>query len=444
MGNLVSRRAFLVGSGALLGTPSLLSAAPPLSKTGEDWPQYRGPRRDGTWREDGVVQRFTGPEIPVKWRTPVSNGYSGPTVANGRVYLTDRVTDPEQQERVRCFDAKTGAPVWSYGYPCVYGGFAYANGPRAAVAIHEGRACTIGSMGHVHCFDAVTGKLAWSHDCGKEYGIRMPDFGISADPFIDEDRVIFQIGGERGACVVAFDLKTGKEQWRALEDRAGYAAPVIVKQAGRRVLVVWTGEQIAGLDPRTGQSLWGYPFKSPAVLDAITSPTVDGDRLFVSGWHSGALMLRLPPDRLAVEKTWHLQGPNERNTQAFHTMFTQPFFDGELLFGIDTYGELRCLDAKTGERLWMSDAIGPRVRNLGVHFTRHGNEVWVFNEKGELIISRFTRTGYEELSRALLIKPTRGQSTRGGGGVAWSPPAFAHRHVFARNDEELICASLAG
>lgn len=347
MGNLISRRAFVAGGGILLGAPSLPAApASPLSKSGEDWPQYRGPRRDGVWREDGVLQRFSGPELPVKWRAPVANGYSGPTVAKGRVYVTDRVTAPEQQERIHCFDTKTGAPIWSYGYPCTYGGFAYSNGPRASVAVQDGRAYAIGSMGHVHCLDASTGKVVWSHECGKEYGIRMPDFGITADPFIDEDRVVFQIGGE-GACVVAFDLKTGKERWRALEDRAGYAAPVAVKQAGRRVLAVWTGEQVAGLDPQTGRPLWGFPFKSPATLDAITSPTVDGDRLFVSGWHSGALMLRLPADRLAAEKVWHLQGPNERNTQAFHTMFTQPYFQGDSLFGMDTYGELRCLDAKT-------------------------------------------------------------------------------------------------
>ena len=435
---MINRRNLLFGAGALLALP--VSAA---EKDGQDWPQYRGPSRDGVWRETGVVQRFAAPEIPVKWRAPVSNGYSGPTVAEGRVYVTDRVTDPEQLERVHCFDAKSGEKVWSHGYPCLYAGFAYTNGPRASVTVHQGRAYSVGSMGHVYCFDAVSGQVLWSHDCQKEYSIRVPDFGIAAEALIDEDRVVVHIGGTEGACLVAFDQRSGRERWRSLEDRAGYAAPVAIKQAGRALLVVWTGERVAGLDPRTGQPVWSYPIKSPATLDAITPPIIDGDRVFVSGWHSGALMLRLLKDRPEVEKVWYLQGPNERNTLAFHTMFTASMFDGDELYGIDTYGELRCLDVKTGERAWTSEAVGPHVRNLGVHFTRHGGEVWIFNEKGAMIISRLSRKGYEELSRAQLIRPTRGQFTRRGEGVAWAPPAFAHRHVFSRNDEELICASLA-
>ena len=440
MPRAINRRTFLTASGLLLGAPSVFAAP---AAGGDEWPQYRGPQRDGTWQEKGIIERFSAPEIPVKWRAPVGNGYSGPTVAGGRVYVTDRVTEPEQQERVHCFDAKTGAKVWTQVYPCQYAGFAYTNGPRASVTVHQGRAYTLGSMAHFRCFDAATGKVLWSHDCAPEYGVRMPDFGIASHPFIDEDRVVVQLGGTNGACVVAFDQKTGKERWRALEDRAGYAPPILVEQMGRRVLVVWTGDHVAGLDPKTGVMLWGYPFKSPQTLDAITSPSVSGDRLFVSGWHSGALELRLLPDRMAVEKVWHQQGPNERNTLAFHTMFTAPLFIGDEIYGIDTYGELRCLNAKTGERVWSSDAVGPHVRNLGVHFTRHGGEVWIFNEKGELIISRISRAGYQELSRALLVRPTRGQFTRRGEGVAWAPPAFAYRHVFARNDEELICANLS-
>lgn len=436
---MISRRTFLAGGVLGLSAPVLAQA--PVE---EDWPCYRGPRRDGTWRETGILEKFAGPEIPVKWKAPVSNGYSGPTVAGGRVYLTDRIQEPEQQERVHCFDAKTGAKLWTHAYNSKYFAFAYPNGPRASVTVHAGRAYTVGSMGHVHCLDAATGKVVWVHDCYPEYQIRMPDFGISAEPFIDEDRVVVHIGGSNGACLVAFDQTTGKERWRSLEDRAGYAAPVAVQQAGRRILVVWTGDHVAGLDPRTGKALWEHPFRSPQVLDAITPPIIDNGRVFVSGWHSGALLLRLLPDRLAVQEVWHHQGPNERNTRAFHTMFTASFFDGDSIFGIDTYGELRCLDAKTGERVWVSEAIGPKVRNLGVHFTRNGDRVWISNELGELIIARITREGYQELSRARLIRPTRGQFTRRGQGVAWSPPAFARRHVFARSDEELICASLAG
>lgn len=435
---MISRRRFLTAAGLALA-PTARAAAPP----GEEWPQYRGPRRDGTWTETGVIQRFAGPEIAARWRAPVSNGYSGPTVAAGRVYVTDRVLEPEQGERVHCFDWETGKKLWTHAYPARYFGFAYPNGPRASVTVHQGKAYSIGSMGHLHCLDAATGRVLWSRDCYREFSIRMPDFGISAEPMIDEDRVVVHIGGEEEACLVAFDCSTGKEKWRTLQDRCGYSAPMPVLHAGRRLLVAWTGERVAGLDPRSGQVVWDHPIRSPMVLDAITPPIIDGDRVFVSGWHSGALMLRMLKDRPAVEKMWHLQGQNERNTRAFHTMFTASFFLGDVVFGIDTYGELRCLDANTGQRLWASEAIGPKVRNPGVHFTRRGGETWIFNELGELIIARITKQGYQEVSRARLIQPTRGQFTRRGMGVAWSPPAFAYRHVFARSDAELLCAGLA-
>ena len=116
----------------------------------DDWPQWRGPQRDGVWRETGIVQRFDTPRLTPKWRVPIAAGYSGPTVAAGRVYVTDRVTEPEQAERVHCFDAATGKLLWTYSYPCVYRNVSYTAGPRASVTLDEGRAYALGTMGHLH------------------------------------------------------------------------------------------------------------------------------------------------------------------------------------------------------------------------------------------------------------------------------------------------------
>lgn len=433
----MNRRTFLALSSAALAGRSLTAAEP----TGDDWPQFRGPSRDGVWRETGVLQKFAGPELPIKWRVPVSNGYTGPTVAAGRVYLCDRLTEPEQQERVLCFDAATGKALWSHAYPCVYKGVAYSDGPRASVTIHQGRAYSFGAMGHLHCFDAATGKVLWKRACADEFQARVPTFGISSDPMIDENRVVVQFGGANGACVVAFDQKTGEERWRSLEDRAGYGAPIVIRQGGKRVLLVWTGEHLTGLDPATGKLLWDYAQKCTPEMDSIVTPLVQGDRVFLSCWFGGARMLRLKSDPLGVEELWVRRGPAERNTDGFHALFTNPLWLGDHLYGIDTYGELRCLDAKNGDRLWESQAIVPRGRNSGVHFVRNGDRLWIANEKGELIIARFSPKGYEELSRTRMLKPTLGQFNQRGG-VVWSHPAFAYRHVFNRNDEELVCASL--
>ena len=125
----------------------------------DDWPDWRGPNRDGTWNETGIVKKFDSNQIKILWKVPVSAGYSGPTVSDQRVFLTDRITQPENIERVLCFDAKTGEKIWSYSYDCEYIGIGYPAGPRASVIIDETRAYSLGSMGHLHCFNNKTGEI---------------------------------------------------------------------------------------------------------------------------------------------------------------------------------------------------------------------------------------------------------------------------------------------
>src|SRR4051812_48785646 len=130
----------------------------------DDWPQWRGPQRDGVWRETGIVEKFADKQLPIKWRAEIGPGYNGPTVANGRVYVMDRQVEPEQIERVHCLDAETGKPIWNYQYPCDYGKIGYTAGPRASVTIDDGRAYSLGAAGHLFCFDAAKGDVLWKKD----------------------------------------------------------------------------------------------------------------------------------------------------------------------------------------------------------------------------------------------------------------------------------------
>lgn len=406
----------------------------------DDWPQWRGPTRDGVWREQGVVERFATPELQPKWRAAIGPGYSGPTVASGRVFVTDRQREPKQIERVHCFDAATGEPLWTHQYPCTYVGVGYEAGPRASVSIDQGLAYSLGAMGHLIALEADSGRVVWQRDLNREYRIRMPIWGIAASPLVDGELVIVQIGGE-GACLVAFDKRTGQERWRALDDEASYSSPIIIEQAGKRVLVCWTGEHLAGLDPTTGSVYWKHPFKPTRMVIAIATPVSHKDRLFVTSFYDGSLMLRLASDELAVEPIWRRLGPDEQHTDALHSIISTPLMLGDYVYGVDSYGELRCLDAHTGDRLWESLAATPRARWSNIHMVRNGENIWMFNERGELIISRLSPQGYQEISRTKLIDPTREQLNQRGG-VCWAHPAYANRHVFVRNDQELRCVSL--
>ncbi|MCA9145209.1 MAG: PQQ-like beta-propeller repeat protein [Planctomycetales bacterium] len=416
--------------------------------TADEWPQWRGTSRDGVWRETGILDEFKSDQIEAIWRQPIGAGYSGPTVADGRVYVTDRIVEPEQIERIHCFDWKTGEKVWSHQYECAYS-VGYTAGPRASITIDDGQAYALGAMGHFHCLDAASGKMLWSHDLNAEYKIeesrRMPIWGIASSPLIYQDLVIVHIGATNDASIVAFDRKTGEEQWRTLNDRAQYSAPIIVQQAGRDVLVCWTGDSVAGVDPTSGTVHWRVPFTPRKMPIGIATPVVDGDRLFVTSFYDGSLMLRLHQDEVEVEKLWQRAGGDEKNTDALHSIISTPVFDGEYIYGVDSYGELRGLDAATGDRLWEDQTATPRNRWSNIHFVRNGDRYWMFNEMGELIIATLDVTGFHEISRAQLIEPTREQLSGNGRrkGVCWAHPAFAHQHVFIRNDSELICASLA-
>ncbi|OHB82057.1 MAG: dehydrogenase, partial [Planctomycetes bacterium RBG_16_64_10] len=324
----------------------------PAAAPGADWPQWRGPDRDGVWHEPKAFERFDGDRLPLRWRAPIAGGYSGPTVADGRVYVTDRLVEPDELERVHCFDWRTGNPLWVYSYPAPYHDVGYTDGPRAAVTIRDGRAFALGTMGHLHCLDAATGVIRWQHDLNAEYQIRMPMWGMAAAPLVDGDLVIVQVGGRAGACVVAFDTDDGQERWRALDDRASYSAPILIQQAGQQLLVVWTGDNVVGMDPQTGQVFWRHPSPPSRMVINVPTPVVAGERLFLTSFYDGAEMLRLAGNPLRVERVWRRRGANEVQTDALHAMISTPILLGDYVYGVDSHGQLRCLDADTGARIW--------------------------------------------------------------------------------------------
>ncbi|MDZ7616685.1 MAG: PQQ-binding-like beta-propeller repeat protein [Patescibacteria group bacterium] len=412
----------------------------PLLPAGE-WPQWRGPRRDGVWAETGLIDRFESTQVPIKWRVPISSGYTGPTVAAGRVYVTDRVVEPEEIERVHCFDAETGAGIWSHAYACRYDEVGYKAGPRASVLVDEGRAYSLGAAGNLFCFNAATGEVLWGCDLRSEYRIRMPIWGIAAAPLVEGDLLIVQFGGE-DACVGAFDKFTGEQRWVALADDASYSAPMVIDQAGRRVLVVWTGNRVVGMDPSSGQLYWEHPTPWERWPIAIATPVVHGDLLLLSDAHKGTLVLRLNQEAPAVELLWHRRREDQGGGAALHCLISTPFIDGDHIYGADGRGVLRCLRLETGEQLWEDRTAVPENNWATIHLIRNEDRVWLFNERGELIIGRFSPEGFHEVSRAKLLDPTLEQLRRRDG-VTWSHPAFANRHVFARNDKELVCADLS-
>jgi outer membrane protein assembly factor BamB len=411
--------------------------------SGDEWPDWRGYSRDGTWNENGVLKTFDFDKFEIKWSAPVSSGYSGPTIEGGRVYLTDRQTRPEEVERVLCFDAENGNEIWTYTYDCEYVGVGYPAGPRASVIVEGPLAYSLGTMGNLFCFNKENGDIIWGKDLNEEYKIRMPIWGIASAPILIDDKIILIIGGEDNAGVVALDRKSGKEVWRNLQDEAGYSAPVLVEQAGQKVLVVWTAENIAGLDPESGKVFWIHEFKPRNMPINIATPVLYKNYLFFSSFYDGSILIELNKEELKSSVVWRRIGKDERNTDALHCCISTPLILNDYIYGVDSYGELRCLDLLTGDRIWEDLTAVNKDRWANIHFIQNGDLTYMFNEHGELIISKLSYSGYHEISRAELIEPTTTQLNRRGIGVAWAHPGFAYKHVFIRSDKELTSADLS-
>jgi outer membrane protein assembly factor BamB len=401
----------------------------------EEWPQWRGLNREGKWTEDNLVRTFDSNEIPSLWEMSISSGYSGPSVSQGRVFVPDRWG---KFERVHCFGAERGEKIWDYSYKCIYSGIAYPAGPRSVVTVDEQRAYFLGAMGHLSCLDVKTGKVIWKKDLDSIYDMKIPTWGISGSPLIYKDFVIVTIGGKDGASVVGFNKLNGKEIWRSLNDEINYSSSILIKQNGKDVAVVWTNQAVNGINPFTGDVYWRAGFETTV---GIATPVKAGDKLFVSEFWKGSMMIKLNEDEVSAKKLWQVGGKNERDTRALHCCISTPVIIGNYIYGVDSYGEFRCLKSSDGERVWTSLEPVPKARWANVHMVKNDEIIWMFNERGELIITKLSLSGYDELSRAKVIEPTKEQFS-GRGGVCWSHPAYAYKKIYIRNDEKILCADL--
>jgi len=380
--------------------------------------------------------------LKVRWRVPVGWGYSSPVVAQGRVYLTDcDAALPKAKERVLCFDEATGKPLWDYSTDVTYAKDTYyvdKNGrptmpgqtPTSTPIVNSGKFYSVGMPGNLICLDALKGELIWKKDLAKEY--QLGEFPCpKASPLIEKDLLIVFIGGKPGACLVALDKNSGKEVWRALNDTLTHSSPIVITAGGKRQLIVWTNEAISSLDPATGKVYWREKLLTSA--DYVISTPVFRDNLLLIG----GLMLKLDPEKPAASVLW----PNTKavSRRILSNTSTALLRHG-YVFSAKSNGQFVCLEATTGKQVWETDKVTDLKGGASIHPTLNGDSVFLYTERGELILAKLSSKGYQEISRTRLMEPTY---PFGGRNVAWSPPAYANVCIFARSDKELICISLA-
>lgn len=430
----------------------------------DDWQQWLGPDRDGTWAADRIPPKFStnGPELV--WKQSIGGGYSGPAVASGYVVLMDRVVATKSgnekflhdgeiprnknfvrqrlpgKERVLCFREADGQPLWQHEYDCPYSTVTtYAIGPRATPTIDEDRVYTVGAEGDLRCLRINDGSLIWAKDFKQDYNVPTPNWGFASPPLIDQDRLICIVGGESSGCV-AFDKRTGQELWRSLTaSEPGYSAPVIRRVAGLRQLLIWDSDAIHGLDPATGKPFWSVRFPSTYAM-SVATPQVFDDSVFIMCFNGKSCLIKVNADGRDARIEW--EGDRRSGIDGVHN--TAQLVDG-YAYGCGNGGRYICARLTDGKRMWdtFQPASSKRPISWGnvftVRLTAYKNRYILINDHGEIILATMDPTGYSEQDRAKVITPTH---QVGGRKLVWSHPAFANRRVYLRNDVELRCYDL--
>ncbi len=387
-----------------------------------DWPGWRGPDGAGVWAGVRLPEKFTAESIERRWRVPMGGGYSGIAVQGARVFTQDRQKGPPAIERVVCLDRKTGGTLWAHSYAADYGDLDHPNGPRATPLVRDGLVYTFGAAGHLVCLEESAGKVVWRLDLVKEFEAKVPIWGHSASPVLWRDVLLVHAGARPGGTLLALHPQTGKERWRAIDDRPGYSTPIAVRFGGRDQILLWTADGAHGIDPSSGARIWEFPFKTSSYDVAIISPVFRKNRVFVSGYWDGAEVFEIE-DAGKPRSVWKARVPG--------CLMATPLQRDGHVFVLDKNRGLSCLDWETGEILWDD---GHKLTPPGR--SPHASLVWAdgrcvaLNSEGELVVARLSPTGYEEIGRAAIIGPT------------WAHPAFAGQEVFARNDSEIVCVGV--
>jgi outer membrane protein assembly factor BamB len=354
-----------------------------------DWPQWRGPRRDG------VVGDFRPPKTwPKKlkelWTVEVGEGHSSPIVAGDSIYLHTRQKD---EETVLRLEAATGKVDWRSAYAAPYkmhpAATGHGKGPKATPALSGNLLVTFGISGILTCWDTRTGKEIWEHDLSERFKQTSPLYGAAASPLIAEQRVIVPVGGHDKGAVIAFDLANGAIAWSNDLDGPGYSSPILTELDGRKQIVLQTQQYVVGLAPADGKTVWKTPFKTAYDQNSITLlPYKDG--LISSGYDRPLTRLKLQKkgDAYEVEEAW------SRKEHALY--LSSPVRKGDRLFGFThrASGRLFCLDAADGKTLWQSDGrLGDNAALLVA-----GEYVLALLSEGRMSVLRADADSYEPIA----------------------------------------------
>jgi outer membrane protein assembly factor BamB len=352
----------------------------------QDWPQWRGPHRDG------LVASFTPPRAwpetlkPV-WKVEVGIGHASPVVVGRRVYLHSR---QGEEEVVAAFDLDTGKQLWRDSYAVAYqmnpAATSHGKGPKSTPVIYNDKIYTLGITGVLSCYETSGGKLKWRKEFSKQFKVTSPLYGTAASPLVVDGLVVAHVGGNDSGALAAFNADTGEVKWSWAGDGPGYASPVVFEAGGTKQIVTQTQKLIAGFELANGKLLWQIPFETEYVQNCVT-PVVYKDTVILSGLDKGTMAVKTMRrgDKWETQQIW-------RNADVSMYLNT-PVLGGDYLYGLShkRKGQFFCLDARSGKTLWSSN--GREGDNAAMVVA--GQLLFSLTDGAELIVARCDPNKYE-------------------------------------------------
>jgi outer membrane protein assembly factor BamB len=382
------------------------------------WPGFRGANRDGVYH-DPIRLEWEG-LVPM-WKRQIGGGRASFAIAGGRAFTIEQ---RERNEGVVAYDVMTGRELWinvwrerfNSPFKGIMGG---GEGPRATPTFADGLVYALGGRGELRCLDAATGKVVWRTNILQDAGASNLTWGMAASPLVFKDAVIVLPGGPKGKSVAAYDRKTGKPLWTALDDKTAYTSPIQITIGGVPQFLIVSATRLVGVSQDTRAVLWEFPWKTDHGASA-TQPIVIGDNrvFYSSGYGTGAVVLELTKagNKFDVREVWrNIRMKNRQSSSVLRNGF---------IYGLDE-GILACVDASTGELKWKGGRYGHGQLLLA------GDHLIVITEDGELVLVAATPTKLDEIARVPAIE-----------GETWNVPAIADGILLIRNTKQMAAFDL--
>jgi outer membrane protein assembly factor BamB len=393
----------------------VLFAAPALYCA--DWPQWRGPARDGSLPSFREPQAW--PErLNRKWKISVGQGHASPVFAAGRIYVLSR---RQNRETVSSINPEDGKALWSQSYEAPYrmnaAALKHGEGPKSTPVFDNGKLYTLGISGILTCFDAANGQVRWRKDFSKQFVNTSPTFGTAMSPVVDRGLLIAHVGGNDSGALTAFNAESGEPKWNWAGDGPGYASPVIVELGGARQVVTQSQQNIVGVDAGSGALLWKIPFATPYVQNIVT-PMVYRQTLIFSGLGKGTMAV-------AVTKAGAAWSTRELwNNQDVSMYMSSPVLTGDLLFGFShkNKGQFFCIDAQTGATKW----IGEPRQGDNAAIVLAGERLFLLKDDAELIVAKAGGKAFEPIRRY-----------RVADSATWAQPLILEKGIVIKDAESL-------